>query len=204
MNSKIAILISFLLLSTLTVSAQYRGYNKGYIIIEGERIQEGLIKYSIGTWSLVRSSPAEIKFKINRKSKPFKAKDDVTGFVIESDSFTVHKNIDVNSMAALFEKDFVRVVEVGKINLFLHQCFTPSGSGLETGSASYYGGGYINDTWILKKGLRQLVIKNIKRQKESLIRLISDNKALAAEIESKKPREIGIRHLIRRYNADRP
>ena len=199
MNSKITVLFTLSLLIITAINAQNKGYKKGYIILEGERKQEGYIKYSIGSWSVWKSKPGKLRFKFSPESQPIKAKDDVTGFVIESDSFTIKKNIYVNDMAPVFERDFVKVIEDGKINLFLHQCSSSTNTGVGVGPVglSVTNG---HGTWILQKGSRELTINKIKRQKESLIRLISDNEALAQEVENAKPNEINIEELVNRYN----
>ena len=201
MNSKITILFTLLLLTITTVNAQNKGYKKGYIILEGERKQEGYIKYSTGSWSVWKSKSGKLRFKFSPESQPFKAKDDVTGFVIESDSFTIQTNIQVSDMAPIFKRDFAKVIEVGTINLFLHQCSSSTNTGVGIGPVglSVSNG---HGTWILKKDSRKLTVNKIKRQKESLIRLISDNPELAAEIEAKKPSEINIEELVKRYNRE--
>lgn len=200
MNKKILSLSLLLFLVTIIINAQNKRYEKGYIILEGERTQEGYIKYSTGSWSVWKSKPGKLKFKLSPDSQPIKAKDDVTGFVIESDSFTVKKNIFVDDMAPVFKQDFVKVIDVGKINLFLHQCSSSTNTGVGIGPV---GLSFTNKhgTWILNKGSRDLTINKIKRQKESLIRLVSDNEELAKEVENQKPKEINIEELVNRYNS---
>ena len=174
-------------------------YQSGYLIFEGKRTQQGYIKYTEGSWDIFKSRPGSAKFKFSKSSKPLKVQDDVIGFVIESDSFVIKKNIVVNNMARMFDRDFVKVKITGPVNAFLHTCTSKSGAGAGVGDFSV-GLNNIHYTWILCKGNHNCItINNPKKQKDRIIRFFADNEIVKNKLEESKPGSWDIEELVKLY-----
>jgi hypothetical protein len=106
----------FLIVSHISVYAQK--FKPGvYYDKKGEKHQ-GFIRHVIGNCGFGPCN--NIQFIKNKQSKKLKLSvHDISSFIIESDSFTI-TNLKQFEALGLEQKDFIQIIELGKINLYLH------------------------------------------------------------------------------------
>lgn len=161
-----------------------------YYTKDGQKV-EGLIKFVRASFSVFGSRPSSIKFKSDSRSKSTSfTPDDILSFVVEKDSFTIIQDFKINSISGEYAKDFVQVIEVGQINLYLHK------------SASYDGKiHHENDSFIISsRNKGNLGIWNFNRQRDDIANYFSRRPDLVAKILNKKD-DTPIRLLVRDFNG---
>lgn len=186
-------LIILLLAIPLASSAQ-KQYKNGYYFTDESNKFAGQIKLIRASVSVFGSKPTSIRIKRGDQNKKLKLKD-MKGFVIEKDSFALISNFEINSIGGRFEKDFAKVLEKGKINLYIHYSSSSDGKFVYTldryvlnkaGSDKYYG------------------IYDRDSHKQYLLSLIKDNAELTDQVKnmSKKEWIEEIPFIIRKYNSN--
>jgi len=141
-------------------------FKDGYCFTkEGKKI-EGLIKFRRATFSLFGSKRSDILFKKDKDSSTTKfTTDDISSFVIGTDSFAIVYNIKINSIQGEYKEDFAKVVISGKMNLFIHMSSSSDGKS-----------DYDNDRYILSNDNKNyLGVWNVKGQREEIAALFSDD-----------------------------
>ena len=185
----------FILLSILTLqpkSSLAEPFLKGhYYTNDGKRV-EGLIKFGRATFSAFGSKPSNIKFKANSSSSTVKlTAEDISAFVIEKDSFAIVQNIKINSIHGEYARDFAQVIEVGRINLFVHKSSSSDGKF-----------SYDHDKFVISKDNKVFLgIWNINKQREEISEYFSERPDLLAKILDKKD-ETPIPMLVKEFNKD--
>ena len=193
------------MLSIITIasaSAQELKYEKGYLVLKGNRIEQGYIKQGYSSWSIMNTQYGIITFKATPESKRVKVrkKKDVIGFVVGLDSFTIKEHIKVAKGSPTFRKDFVKVLETGKINLYEHECKRTIGfhnpeTYLNISETLWY------ETYLLCKDEKCLSVYDVTDQNDSILELISDDNILVSELQKKDPNEWDIHDLVEIYNS---
>jgi len=120
--------ISFLLVTFSTQIASLKSFQNGYYYTrEGTKIS-GLIEFHRATFSVFGSKKSNIRFKENEEAKLVKlTADDISSFVIGSDSFSIVYNIKINSASGEYARDFAKVIMTGRVNLFVHMSASSDG-----------------------------------------------------------------------------
>lgn len=159
---------------------------------------EGELNLVPASYSIWTSSPSRIKFRQGRGVRPETfTPDEVSAFVIGNDSFTVAGPLDINNFA-FYVKDFVKVLECGKINLYVHYATT---------SQSYGNGVFHNvnlNTLVVQSSsaFSPTVLENgRKKLKEQLADLFADQMEVLQEIENGEVDLKQIPFLVRKYNS---
>lgn len=171
------------LLAAPFVSGYYYSY-------DGQKV-EGLIKFNRASFSLFGSKPSSIKFKSNSGSKTVKfTPDDILAFVVDGDSFAIIQNFKINSISGEYAKDFVQVIEVGQISLYLHRSSSSDGKMV-----------YEHDNYVISSGTKKcLGIWNFSRQREEIASYFSERPDLVEKILDKKDKT-SVRLLVRDFNG---
>ena len=183
----------FILLTILTLQSKSllaAPFLKGhYYTNDGKKI-EGLIKFGRATFSAFGSKPSSIKFKANANSKAEKlTAEDISGFVIGKDSFAIVQNIKINSIHGEYTRDFAQVIEVGRINLFVHK------SSSSDGKVSYD-----HDKFVISNDNKVFLgIWNFNKQREEISEYFSERPDLKAKIMDKKD-ETPVQTLVKEFN----
>lgn len=182
----------FILLTILTIHFQTliaAPFLKGHYYDGNGKKIEGLIKFSRASFSVFGSKPSSIKFKPNSDSKALKlTPDDISSFVVGSDSFAIVQNIKINSISGEYVKDFAQVIESGSISLFVHK--STSGNGQMV---------FDNDRYVISKGSKFIGIWNYKKQKDEIAKFFEDRQDLKDKILSMDESE-SIQKLVKEYN----
>ena len=183
-----------LILLAITICCQSilaSSFKEGYYFTkEGKKI-EGLIKFNRATFSVFGSKPSSISFEENENAKAIKLRaDDISSFVIGNDSFTVAYNIKINSIQGEYAKDFAKVVVSGRMNLFVHMSSSSDGRT-----------DYDNDSYVFSKDNKNFLgVWNVKKQREKIAELFSDNAEIKARILNKEF-DKKIPELVKEYNS---
>jgi hypothetical protein len=184
---KTSILIAFCI-AAITSSAQFKpGY---YFTKEGVKVK-GLLKFQYDKGGLLTDKSdgdCTVFFKLTKTAKrqKFTAKD-ICCFVIAKDSFAVIKNFELNPITR-YPLDFAKVLEVGKINLYLYYSAVHPKGVTRT----------ITDWFIEKDGkVDRLNRKNFKKM---LPAYLSDYPALAIGIQNKSLKFRDAEKIIRAYD----
>ncbi len=199
---KLSIIIFTLCILTISSVAQELIYEKGYLVLKGNRIEEGYIKHGSSSWSMFDANYGITTFKATLESKRIKIrkKKDVIGFVIGADSFAIKEHIKVAKRSPTFRKDFVKVLETGKINLYVHESKkTVSYHNQQTYQS--FGDTFWYTTYLLCKDGECLNVYDVTEQNERILELIKDDKALVTELRKEDPEDWEIRDLVKMYNT---
>ena len=126
MIKRITLVCIFILFACKITLAQ-RFKNGCFYTLAGDKV-EGLIKHYSAVPTLIGVKPNYIKFKENKKSKPISLTiNDIKAFCIGADSFTTIINLKINnSSIGKIAKDFVQVLDTGKIHIYKHFYITSS------------------------------------------------------------------------------
>ena len=125
MRQLLSVLILLILLQS-NASGQFKSGH--YYKKDGSKIS-GLIRFNYGGNALTDKSDGDcsISFKPDKKGEKVKlTTNDVSCFVIEKDSFAIIKNFRLNAFVT-YPQDFAKVLECGKINLYLYYSLLPAG-----------------------------------------------------------------------------
>jgi hypothetical protein len=143
-----------------------------YYRTDGKRV-DGLIRHVTGNFSVFGSKSGHIRFKTDDKAKAVKlGVDDITSFVIGKDSFTLIYNFKINSISGNFEKDFVQVAVIGKMNVYIHKCSSSDGNVF-----------YDHERTVLSKDNKAyLGIWNAKKQQDEIANWFSDRPDLKEKV----------------------
>ena len=160
-----------------------------YYTNDGKKI-EGLIKFGRATFSAFGSKPGNIKFKANSNSAPIKlTAEDISAFVIGTDSFAIVQNIKINSINGEYARDFAQVVETGHLNLFVHK------SSSSDGKFSYE-----HDKFVISKDNKVFLgIWNFNKQRNEIAEYFSERPDLKNQILDKKD-ETTLQTLVKEFN----
>ncbi|WP_210485806.1 hypothetical protein [Rufibacter aurantiacus] len=187
---QLTISLFLFLLSTTSLLANpfIKGY---YFTLDGKKV-EGHINFRRSAYNLFRNSPSDIKFKENLDSKAVKlTPNDISSFVIGTDSFTIAHNIKINNLyAGIFPKDFVQVLISGRMNLAMHR------SSSHDGRYAYEHNNYV----IYKSDETCLTIWRIKNQKEDIAKFFVDFPTLQSKIMEKGFTYDNLPALVQEYN----
>lgn len=152
-------------------------YTKGYYYgRDGARVQ-GLIKIKPSNYTSFKKKKTRILFK----SDTYEVAHEVTladmkGFVVEQDSFALVKNFKINHITGMFDEDFAKVLQTGKMNLYEHRSLIVD---------TYIF--YQRDRYILSKdGNKFLGIWNATKQREEISLLFADNPELMNRVLNKE------------------
>lgn len=180
-----AILTFFVLNSHPSLDISYSNgyyYNK-----DGERVS-GLIKIKPSNYTSFKKKKTRILFKSNSDEVAHEVTlADMKGFVVEQDSFTLVKNFKINYINGVFDEDFAKVLQTGKMNLYEHRSLI-----VDTYLA------YEKDHYILSKdGNTFLGIWNATKQREEISLLFADNpelmnRVLNKEFDNKIPKLVAL------------
>ncbi len=169
-------------------------YLPGYFVTPDQKHVKGTIKFNSiqsGHLTPTTSIPGRIKVKTENDSKPLEfSADEIRGFVMGLDSFVVLKKIPVSGYD-YFKKDFVKVDQLGQLNLYIHYSQIPTGRF----------GTKIRRVYILsRKGSKKLIAFHDRYQKDKFKELVSGDPELAMEIENDWQWMDKIPELIKKYN----
>ena len=120
----------FILLTLLQFNAVGQFKDGHYYKKDGTKIS-GLIKFNYGGNAFTEKSDGDcsISFKPDKKgNKVNLTTNDICCFVIEKDSFAIIRNFRLNAFVT-YPQDFAKVIESGKINLYLYYSTVQSRSG---------------------------------------------------------------------------
>jgi len=150
------------------------------------------MKFGRATFSAFGSKPSNIKFKANAGSTAVKlTAEDISAFVIGKDSFAIVQNIKINSIQGEYKRDFAQVIEVGRINLFVHKSASSDGQF-----------SYDNDKFVLSRDNKVFLgIWNINKQREEIAEYFSERPDLLAKILDKKD-ETPIQTIVKEFNKN--
>jgi hypothetical protein len=182
-----AILTFFVLNSHPSLDISYSdGY---YYSKRGERVS-GLIKIKPSNYTSFKKKKTRILFKSDIEDVAQEVTlADMQGFVVEQDSFAVVQNFKINHINGVFDEDFAKVVQTGKMNLYAHRSLIVD---------TYIF--YERDRYILSKdGNNFLGIWNAMKQREEISLLFADNPELMNRI-LKKEFDNKIPELVALYN----
>ena len=176
----------------LEMSAQ--SYQPSYFYTLDYKQVKGKIKFTTiqsGYLTSTGSVPGRIKFKAENDTKVFKiTADEIRGFVVGLDSFVVLKNIPV-SPKDHFKRDFVKVEEMGTLNLYSH-CSQVAAGRFGTRTKKVY--------FLLKNGTKKMIPFYNRYQQKKFLNLISEDPELAAEVKNDWRWMEKIPLLIKKYN----
>ena len=101
----------------------------------------GLLKFKYGgsAFSSKKDGDCELLFRAEKgeKRQKFNTRE-IRSFVIGNDSFAIVKNFDLNAFV-YYPQDFAKVIESGKINLYLYYATVNSGGQFpRTSTVTYY------------------------------------------------------------------
>jgi len=147
-------------------------------------------KLGRATFSAFGSKPGNIKFKANSNSAPIKlTAEDISAFVIGTDSFAIVQNIKINSINGEYARDFAQVVETGHLNLFVHK------SSSSDGKFSYE-----HDKFVISKDNKVFLgIWNFNKQRNEIAEYFSERPDLKNQILDKKD-ETTLQTLVKEFN----
>lgn len=114
---KTAIII-FLIFSKLA-SAQTE-FADGYYFDSNGQKKSCTLKLNRAGFSAFNETPTSITIINEEGKKEKKTLDEIKGFVIQKDSFSIIKKFKINWVRGEYERDFAQVIENGKINLYKH------------------------------------------------------------------------------------
>ncbi len=187
-------LFTILILSTLLHLNAVGQFKQGHYYEKDGTKVTGLIKFKYGGNVFTDKSDGDcsIIFKTGKRGKKVKlTTNDICCFVIEKDSFSIIKNFRLNALVS-YPQDFAKVLETGKINLYLYYSTVQSGG--------QYGGGSSTVTcWVIEKeGKADKLTK--KKFKELLPTYLSDYPKLLDKIENDQLGYNDTENIIRMYN----
>jgi len=188
------IVLTLLAFAITSLSIFENSFKEGYYYTNEDIKVKGLIRFRRATLSIFDNTQSNILFKENDDSKSIKlTTNDISSFVIGTDSFAVVYDIKINSIEGEYEKDFAEVIVTGKMNLYVHL------------SASYDGrSSYDNDRYVLSKDNKSYIgIWDFKKQRNEIAELFSDNADIKAKILTITSKEF-YKHfpeLVKEYNS---
>lgn len=193
-QTKMKKILILLLLTIPLASFGQNQFKRGYYIDNDSNKLAGLIKFNRASLSVFGSTPTSIRIKRDNENKKIKIKD-MKGFVIEKDSFALISNFKMNSIGGEFKNDFAKVIEIGKINLYMHYC------------SSYDGQSFHSfDTYVLSKSGsgEYFAVYDSVEHKKYLLNLIKENAELTERLNNMSKKEwIGeIQNIIKEYNSN--
>jgi len=157
------------------LSYSQKKYNQGFYIDENESKVDCKMRYYRGSASMFQQSSCFIKIIDSTGKKVKLTPEDIKTFKIESDSFTIARNFVYYPLIGSLEKDFVKILQCGKINLYHHISSGVNGSGMS----------YDINTFVVSKNSREFFgIYNKKVFKRDFIKLVSDDFEVLKFIES--------------------
>jgi hypothetical protein len=167
-----------------------------YYSNQGQKL-EGNIVFHL-SWLGAKGSikPGHITFSEVGKQKSVKLNiEDISAFVIDSDSFTVVQNLKLGENQAKEVEDVVQVVEKGKMNLYLHR----SRQGSESKPA------FIQKYILSLSGRKtSLCIYDFEKQQKDIASLFESNPRLKELILSGKVSTETIPNLVKAFNGASP
>lgn len=173
----------------------YSQYKEGYYYTKDGAKVNGLLRLEYGD-HLFRSKEngdCFISFKETREDKRVRLTTaDICCFVIETDSFAVIKNFDLN-FAVSYPRDFAQVLQDGKIKLYLYYSIAST-----MGSGGMMYSRNIRD-WVIEKDgqVEKLTKKAFKRL---MLAYLEDYPELKEKVESKELRYRDAPEIIKAYN----
>jgi len=176
-------------------------YSKGKYYTTSEEKIEGLISLERTRLSAIYFKPCLLKFKKDNESKIIKLDNlNISSFVIGNDSFAIVKNFKVTFhmgfLKGIFwgkcKKDFAKVIQEGKINIFDLSCE------VFLGQYGYQDYSY----FVLTKDNQNFRTFDLKmdKEKEDLIDYFSNQDELKDIILKTPYKEINIIELVKLYN----
>ena len=131
-----------------------------------------------------------IHYKSTKKSKKTHlTTNEVSSFVIESDSFSIVKDFSLNSMGN-YEEDFAKVLVTGELILYKH--YTTGGTGTTKMNFTSY---------LVQKNEKLIVIRNYLQLRDRLPELISDAPDLISKIKNKIYNKKDLPIIVKEYNS---
>jgi hypothetical protein len=189
MRSLNALMFIFLAHTSVALGVNFK---KGhYYNLDGKKI-EGLIHFRAARFSALSVDPGVIKFKANPDSKAIKlGVNEILGFVIELDSFTIIENFRINAISGVFTKDFAQIVSGGIIKLYLHR------STANNGQSSVD----ISRFVISKDNIKYLGILGDKKQRKEIAEYFSGRSDLQDQI-LQSGRDLPMQELVEDFNRN--
>jgi hypothetical protein len=186
---KNALVLILMMAIHLTSVGQFKeGY---YYTKDGSKVV-GLLKFNYGGNAFTNKSDGDcsVSFKTDKSAKKIKlTTNDICCFVIEADSFSIIKNFKLNAVVT-YPKDFAKVLEAGKINLYLYFSTIQSGG---------YGGVSTATDWVIEKdGIADKLTK--RKFKELIPTYLSDYPDLLHKITNDELSYDDTEKIIKMYN----
>lgn len=179
------ILVGVLLL--IAISGYSQTWTEGYYYDKSGEKHAGMIKH-FPRAGFDSGPDNSIYFRTSENDKSIHlTSEDISAFVIKSDSFCIVKDFSINPFAH-YTHDFAKVIIPGKLSLLLHYTTIAYNT---TPYTSYL---------VSKDGLT-VSIKNNNNLRNNLPNLISDYPELVAKIERGEYRIIDIKSIINDYNS---
>lgn len=188
------LLTILILLTLLQFNAAGQFKSGHYYKKDGTKIS-GLIKFNYGGNVFTDKSDGDcsISFKSDKKGKKAKlTTNDICCFVIEKDSFAIIKNFRLNALVT-YPQDFAKVLESGKINLYLYYSTVQSGGGQYGGVVST-----VTDWVVEKDGKADKLTK--KKFKELIPTYLNDYPELLDKIKNDQLNYEDSEKIIKMYN----
>ena len=172
----------------IVINAQFK---EGYYFDKNNNKVAGLLKIvedGIFSFKYAIGDGSRIVFKENEdaKAKTFSV-NDITSFVIGEDSFAIVKNFPVPTME--YTQDFAKVVEIGRINLYMHSRLFHRG--MQSSQ---------QDTWLIEKNRKIGYLTKKRFTKIFIEEYISDFPDLVDKINNKVLKYGDLQEVIRTYN----
>lgn len=184
-----AMLLSFSSYSQIRQATAYKECT--YYSLDGEKNKGyAKFKYADRLFTSRSKGGCQLIFVTDEGFKPEKlGPKDIKGFILAKDSFTVLHNLKVGEMLT-YSQDFVRVLETGRINLYIHYSSVQVGN---TGTRAVY-------TWIIDKDQRKERLNNKFFKKELSKKYFQDYPELEEKISYDLLTYDLLRLLIQLYN----
>jgi hypothetical protein len=190
MAHRFIILICVYLFSRPGLAQQYK---PGYFITADEKKVKGTIKFKLTEYGYMTTSesiPGQIKFRPEGEKKAILlSASEIRGFVAGKDSFAIIRNFRI-SESRYFKRDFARVAQLGRINLYIHYSQLPSGRF----------GVSIKQVYVLVKEKEEISCIYNRYQRTEFSKLIADWPELVTQIEKDRDWFEKIPDLVEKYN----
>ncbi|MGF1636393.1 MAG: hypothetical protein ACFCUU_04920 [Cyclobacteriaceae bacterium] len=181
-----------LILSSFTFFKPNGSFKEGYYFKKDGTKVVGLIKFHYGGSVFTSKSDGDcsISFKTDNKAKKVKlTTNDICCFVVEKDSFAIIRNFRLNALVT-YPQDFAKVIESGRINLYLYYSSVQQGG---------YGGSVTATDWVIEKnGIADKLTK--KKFKELIPSYLSDYPELLDKIEDNQLGYKDTEMIVKMYN----
>lgn len=191
-------LFLILILSTLVPFKVAGQFKEGYYYKKDGTKISGFIKFNFGgdIFSDKSDGHCSASFKSNKKGKKVKlTTNDICCFVIGKDSFAIIKNFRLNAFV-YYPQDFAKVLESGKINLYLYYSIVQTGG--QYGGVSTGGVSTVTDWVIEKDGKADKLTK--KKFKQLMPLYLQDYPDLLQKINNGELSYKASEKIIRMYN----